>query len=286
MGRIRVLIVDDSKVSCAVLANIMRQTSYEVCGTAANAADAIEQYRELRPDAVTMDMNLPDMDGIECSRRICQFDPDARIVMISAMRDSSLVASGREAGISSFLQKPVTANDFIDALDYLCQELLRRMGELQKLYVTTFAKALDRALFRLVGVHSAINIDRAEGPHLDIDGIAVIIGLTGKPSGRAIVHMSRATMLNLARAFLNLSATDGLGEETAGDAVEEAANIIVGRGASTVNDLRGAAMRISPPGTIIGEDIRIANFKMTSFLVTATTSLGTINLNLGFAEEG
>ena len=70
MERIKVLVVDDSRVSCAMLANMMSKTNFEVCGMASNAADAVLKYQTLRPMAVTMDMNLPDADGIECSRRI------------------------------------------------------------------------------------------------------------------------------------------------------------------------------------------------------------------------
>lgn len=278
------MIVDDSRVSCSVLSEILSKTNFLVVATASNAGDAIEKYQECRPDVVTMDMNLPDADGIECSRKIRVLDPKARILMISAMRDAALMLKGREAGIGSFLQKPVTPNELLDALTFLCQDRLGHLGELKDLYVKSFAKVLEKGLFSLVGVPSQITIEVAEGNYLDVNGIAVIIGLTGTPMGRAIVYMDRATMRKFACVLLAKDSENDLAEEEASDAVEEAANIIIGRAASTINDMKEKEMRISPPGTICGSSIRIANFKMMSFRVKAETRLGDIFMNIGFAE--
>lgn len=284
MERLKVMLVDDSRISCSVLTEILSKTNFRVAATAGNAKEAIEKYREYQPDVVTMDMNLPDADGIECSRRIREIDPKARIVMISAMRDAALMLKGREAGISSFLQKPVAPNELLDALTFLCQDRLGHIGELKELYVKSFAKVLEKGLFSLVGVTSTVTVEVAEGNYLDVNGIAVIIGLTGAPMGRAIVYMDRATMCRFAAAILGKDSEDELAEEEASDAVEEAANIIIGRAASTINDMKEREMRISPPGTICGSSIRIANFKMMSFQVTAQTRLGDIYMNIGFAE--
>ena len=285
MERIKVLVVDDSRVSCAMLANMMSKTNFEVCGMASNAADAVLKYQTLRPMAVTMDMNLPDADGIECSRRIREIDPDARIVMISAMRDASLMERGREAGISSFLQKPVSPYELIDALSCIVSDDVQRTTGLRDLYIQSFAKVLRQSLFSLVGIHSEVSTKRAEGAYLDIpSGIAVIIGLTGCPMGRAVIYMDMDTMHGVAKAILMKGDDEKLTAEEASDVIEEAANIIAGRCASVVNDLKDVDMRISPPGTIVGKNIRIANFKITSYYIEAQTRFGNICMNVGFAE--
>lgn len=285
MERIKVLVVDDSRVSCAMLANMMSKTNFEVCGMASNAADAVLKYQTLRPMAVTMDMNLPDADGIECSRRIREIDPDARIVMISAMRDASLMERGREAGISSFLQKPVSPYELIDALSCIVSDDVQRTTGLRDLYIQSFAKVLRQSLFSLVGIHSEVSTKRAEGAYLDIpSGIAVIIGLTGCPMGRAVIYMDMDTMHGVAKAILMKGEDEKLTAEEASDVIEEAANIIAGRCASVVNDLKDVDMRISPPGTIVGKNIRIANFKITSYYIEAQTRFGDICMNVGFAE--
>ena len=285
MERIKVLVVDDSRVSCTMLANMMSKTNFEVCGMASNAADAVLKYQTLRPMAVTMDMNLPDADGIECSRRIREIDPDARIVMISAMRDASLMERGREAGISSFLQKPVSPYELIDALSCIVSDDVQRTTGLRDLYIQSFAKVLRQSLFSLVGIHSEVSTKRAEGAYLDIpSGIAVIIGLTGCPMGRAVIYMDMDTMHGVAKAILMKGEDEKLTAEEASDVIEEAANIIAGRCASVVNDLKDVDMRISPPGTIVGKNIRIANFKITSYYIEAQTRFGNICMNVGFAE--
>ena len=90
MEKVKVMIVDDSRVSRAMLSNNLAKTNFEVVAMAKDAAEAIKLYEEYNPDLVTMDMNLPDADGIECSRRICGIDPGAKIVMISAMKFKNL----------------------------------------------------------------------------------------------------------------------------------------------------------------------------------------------------
>ena len=285
MERIKVLVVDDSRVSCAMLANMMSKTNFEVCGMASNAADAVLKYQTLQPMAVTMDMNLPDADGIECSRRIREIDPEARIVMISAMKDASLMERGREVGISAFLQKPVSPYELIDALSCMVSDDVKRTTGVRDLYIQSFAKVLRQSLFSLVGIHSEVSTQRAEGAYLDIaSGIAVIIGLTGCPMGRAVIYMDMDTMYGVARAILMKGEDEHMTAEEASDVIEEAANIIAGRCASVVNDLKDVDMRISPPGTIVGKNIRIANFKISSYYIEAQTRFGNICMNVGFAE--
>ena len=144
MEKVKVMIVDDSKVSRAMIEGNLAKTNFEVCAQAKNAAEAVELYEQYKPAVVTMDMNLPDADGLECTRRIRAVDPDAKIVMISAMKDASLVARGREAGISAFLQKPVSINELIDTLMILCQSKVGKVAVLRESYAKPFVKALQQ----------------------------------------------------------------------------------------------------------------------------------------------
>ena len=67
MNKIKIMIVDDSRVSQAMLEGILKKAGFEVCAIASNAAEAVEKYKETRPAAVTMDMNLPDANGMRAS---------------------------------------------------------------------------------------------------------------------------------------------------------------------------------------------------------------------------
>ena len=282
MEKVRVMIVDDSKISRTILANHLSKTNFEVVAMAADAAEALRLYQEHNPELVTMDMNLPDADGIECSKKIRGFDPDAKIVMISAMKDASLVAKGRAAGISAFLQKPVSTNDIIDTLLLLSQQKVNKTAVLRESYAKAFERALQQGLLNIIGVNSKTSLDSYEKRYLSIDGIAVIIGLTGYPVGRAIMYMSHDTM----RAFTTkMLGTEEVTDDEMNEAVEEAANIVIGRGASNINDVfKDKEMRITPPGTISGSGIKIASPKLTTFKLTASTEVGDILMNVGFAE--
>jgi DNA-binding NarL/FixJ family response regulator len=283
--KVKVMVVDDSKVSRAMLERTLARTNFEVVATAKDAAEAVKLYAEYTPAVVTMDMNLPDADGIECSKRIHAIDPEAKIVMISAMKDASLVAKGREVGISAFLQKPVSPNELLDTLMVLCQSKVGKVAVLRESYAKPFMRALQQGLFSLIGMHSEVELDVDERHFLEVSGVAVIIGLTGYPSGRAIVYMEAETMRKFAMVMLEEEGAESVGDDEASESVEEAANIIVGRGVSNINDVfKDKEMRITPPGTIVGSKIRIASPKLTTFRICARTRLGDINMSVGFAE--
>ncbi|MBQ2087760.1 MAG: response regulator [Selenomonas sp.] len=285
MEKVKVLIVDDSKVSRAMLEGNLAKTNFEVCAQAKNAAEAVELYEQTKPAVVTMDMNLPDADGIECSRRIRAIDPDAKIVMISAMKDASLVAKGREVGISAFLQKPVSVNELIDTLMILCQNKVGKVAVLREYYAKPFVRALQQGIFSMTGIHSEVELEEDSRAFLEVSGIAVIVGLTGLPNGRAIVYMDSDTMHKFSMIMLDKESVEDITEDEASESVEEAVNIIVGRGVSNINDVfKDKEMRITPPGTIVGSKIRIASPKLTTFRISAKTRVGEINMSVGFAE--
>ncbi|MDD2422133.1 MAG: response regulator [Heliobacteriaceae bacterium] len=101
-----VLIVDDAAFVRAVLKKIISQGGYEVVGEAGDGEQAIEQYQACRPDIVTMDITMPNLNGIEALKRIRQLDPQARIIMCSAMGQESFVKESILAGARDFIVKP------------------------------------------------------------------------------------------------------------------------------------------------------------------------------------
>lgn len=275
------MIVDDSKVSRVMLANSLAKTNFEVVAMAKDAAEALKLYESETPDLVTMDMNLPDADGIECSRRICAVDPGAKIVMISAMKDANLIDQGKSAGISAFLQKPVSTNDLIDTLMLLCQEKISRIAMLRESYAKPFAVSLKQGILDLAHTQVETKVELYEKKYLEVNGIAIIIGLTGTPSGRAIVYMSDDTMENFAKRMLG----ELEDEDDAQEAAEEASNIFIGRGVSAINGIfKDKEMRITPPGTFYGSGVKMTTQKLVTFKITALTEFGEIGINVGFAE--
>ncbi|MBE3574852.1 MAG: response regulator [Firmicutes bacterium] len=105
MGK-RVLIVDDAAFMRMMLRDILTKAGFEVVGEADNGASAVKSYEELRPDVVTMDITMPEMDGIAATRKIRALDPNAVVIMCSAMGQQALVIDAIQAGAKDFVVKP------------------------------------------------------------------------------------------------------------------------------------------------------------------------------------
>ena len=102
----RVLIVDDAVFMRNMIREILAGAGFEVAGEASNGLEAVERWRELRPDVTTMDIVMPFRSGIEATREIVDQDPSAVVVMCSALGQESLVMEAIEAGASDFIVKP------------------------------------------------------------------------------------------------------------------------------------------------------------------------------------
>ena len=277
------MVVDDSKISRMMISSMLAKTNFEVCAMAENAANAIDLYAKTRPDVVTMDMNLPDADGIECSRRIHAMDSRCKIVMISAMKDAKLIMHGRLAGISSFLQKPVSTNELLDTLMILCQEHVGVNAVYRDSYVSTYAKVLQEGLQQIAGLDSELQVQEENCGPLSVNGVAVIIGVVGEPRGRVAFYMDEKTMRGFAMAVLQ---QESVTDAEAQAAVEESGNIIAGHGISRINDvIKDREMRLTPPGIISGVDIKLSNPELIAFNIKAKTSIGDIFMNVGFARS-
>ena len=101
-----VLVCDDAIFMRTMISDILTQAGYEVVGEAETGSQAVQKYRELKPDLVTMDIVMPDMSGIEAVRLICKDDPDAKVLMCSAMGQQALVVEAIQAGAKDFVVKP------------------------------------------------------------------------------------------------------------------------------------------------------------------------------------
>ena len=123
----RVLIVDDASIVRALIREILDQAGsrYEVAGEAENGRTAVARYRELRPDVVMMDIVMPQMDGIEATREIVRADPNAVVVMCSAMGQEALVVESLSAGAKDFIIKPFTPDRVLQVLGRLAAGDLR-----------------------------------------------------------------------------------------------------------------------------------------------------------------
>lgn len=115
MGK-KVLIVDDAAFMRMMIRDILERHGYEVVGEAENGEQAVEMYKKLRPDLVTMDITMPEMDGITAVKEIMKFDPKAKIIMSSAMGQQAMVIDAIQAGARDFIVKPFQPERVLEAV--------------------------------------------------------------------------------------------------------------------------------------------------------------------------
>ncbi len=111
-----ILIVDDAAFMRMMIKNILVDGGFEIVGEAENGRDAIDLFRELRPDLVTMDITMPEMDGIQAVREIKKINNDAKIIMCSAMGQQAMVIESIQAGARDFIVKPFQAERVLEAV--------------------------------------------------------------------------------------------------------------------------------------------------------------------------
>lgn len=111
-----ILIVDDTAFMRVTIRGILEKNDMEILGEAVNGIDALEKYKRLKPSIVTMDITMPELDGIEATKEIVKIDPEAKIIVCSAMGQESRVIEAINAGAKSFVVKPISEEKLIDEI--------------------------------------------------------------------------------------------------------------------------------------------------------------------------
>ena len=111
-----ILICDDAAFMRMMIKDILTKNGYNVVGEAENGAKGIEKYNELHPDLVLMDITMPEMDGIAALKGIKQIDPNAHVLMCSAMGQQAMVIESIQAGAKDFIVKPFQADRVLEAV--------------------------------------------------------------------------------------------------------------------------------------------------------------------------
>ncbi|NLC12228.1 MAG: response regulator [Firmicutes bacterium] len=115
MGK-RVLITDDTAFMRMTLRNVLEKNGYEIAAEAEDGLQAIEKYKATKPDLVTMDITMPNMDGITAIKKIMEIDPEAKIIVVSAMGQKALVIEALNSGARDFIVKPFQPDRIVEAL--------------------------------------------------------------------------------------------------------------------------------------------------------------------------
>jgi two-component system chemotaxis response regulator CheY len=112
----RILIADDAAFMRMMIKNILTQNGHEVVGEAANGEEAVARYAELKPDVMTMDITMPEKDGIEALKEIIAADPAAKVVMCSALGQEAKVIESIRSGAKDFVVKPFQPSRVLEAV--------------------------------------------------------------------------------------------------------------------------------------------------------------------------
>jgi len=118
----RVLIVDDVAFMRMLLKDMMTKAGYEVVGEATNGKEAVEKYRDLKPDLVFMDTIMSEMNGIEATKEIMRLNPNAKIIICSAMGQQMMVMEAMQAGAKDFVVKPFREDKVMETLSKVMNE--------------------------------------------------------------------------------------------------------------------------------------------------------------------
>lgn len=111
-----IMIVDDASFMRMMLKDILIKAGHTIIGEAANGKEAVTKYKELQPDLVTMDITMPELDGIGAVKEIKQIDSNAKIIMCSAMGQQAMVIESIQAGAKDFIVKPFQFDKVIDSI--------------------------------------------------------------------------------------------------------------------------------------------------------------------------
>jgi two-component system, chemotaxis family, chemotaxis protein CheY len=112
----KLMIVDDSNIMRRRIERSNQFEELELVGTAGNGVEALEMFRKTDPDVVTMDLTMPQMDGIECISQLVALKPAVRILVISALADKATAVEAMEKGANGFLNKPFTDRQLNEAI--------------------------------------------------------------------------------------------------------------------------------------------------------------------------
>ena len=124
MKPLRIMVVDDSGLTVKKMVKMLEGLGHEVAGVAATGQEAVDAYAAVAPDIVAMDITMPDLDGIEATRRIMAVSPDARIVIVTSHGQEQMVMDAIEAGAKGYILKPVKPEKLKETLETVAAKYL------------------------------------------------------------------------------------------------------------------------------------------------------------------
>ena len=120
---IRIMVVDDSIVIRKQIERVLRNTEFEIVGSAVDGSDALAQFKQVRPHVVTMDLTMPRLNGIDTIKLMMEIDPSVKILVISALKDKRTAMYAIRMGGYGFIYKPFSVTELTQALTELFEDV-------------------------------------------------------------------------------------------------------------------------------------------------------------------
>ena len=280
MSATKIMIVDDSPFSRTIIADALAQAGCEVVGEADGMEHVIEIYDRCKPDIVTMDIAMPGADGFECSKLLLLHDRDARIILISSMKDDETVAEARRAGIAGYVQKPVEAAALLAIINkVLSPDDL--FGKLTAVGQDMFKEALAHSITQMTKTTVSFSEAPAQTAPFTSQGITVVLGIIGQYSGSMLLDISLETAEKMAEAILRRPVKS---RDEAIAMAGEFANVAGGIACSMLNQREAFGFRVAPPSICFGPAAEVVSPHLNIAISYAETEYGRITLGVGFKK--
>jgi DNA-binding NarL/FixJ family response regulator len=281
MSEPRIMIVDDSPFSRILITEYLQQGGCKVVGEADSVDSLVETYNNCKPDIVTMDLVMPGADGFECTRLLRLNDRNAKIILVSSMKDEETEAEARRLDIMGYIQKPIDGEILIKTInEIMSPDSL--FSQLEDRGLETFQEALAQNITRMFKIPvSYVQIDNYESQYVT-QGITTVIGIIGRHSGSMILDLSTDTAEQIVEKLLHRPHKT---QEEVMTMVAELANIIAGVACSMLNKQeKTLSLRVSPPSVFASKSVKFTspNLKIRSSF--AETDFGPIFLGIGFKK--
>ena len=276
----RIMIVDDSPFSITLIEKILTNNGYKVVAKATNKDDMVKKFTEEKPDFVTMDLTMPEINGFESIKLLRTIDSNFKSVMISSLKDDELFEESKKLKINAYLQKPVKEDELVNTIKNIInydQNYYELLEEHQDIFKESFADAVNSMTRTRVSFR-----EKMEDEIKFSMGFAVAIGIIGTFPGRFFLDMSNDTLSAFTKSITGDETED---PEEKAHFISEFANIVAGNACSLLN-LTGKnyKFRLSSPTVFYGEELTVSTANLKTFMVSAETEFGEIIIGTSFSR--
>lgn len=276
----RFMIVDDSPFSVTLIEKMLQANGYNVVAKATNKNDMIKMFTEEKPDFVTMDLTMPEINGFESIKLLRTIDTNFKSVMISSLKDDELTEESKKLKINGYIQKPVKEDELINTIKSIInydKNYYELLDEHQAVFKESFADAVN-SMTRTTVSFKEKNVEEVKFSM----GFAVAIGIIGTFPGRFFLDMSNETLTAFTKSITGQESEDS--EEKA-HFISEFANIVVGNACSLLNLTdKNYKFRLSSPTVFYGEELTVSTANLKTFMIIAETEFGEIIIGTSFSR--